>query len=581
MSLSAAFQIGRSSLTASQIATQVIGNNIANAATPGYSRQLVDLSALSDQQWGRYFVGRGVEVTDIRRSIDEALQQRLNGSISGEASAATDRQLLSGIEQLTNTISDSSLKKQLTAFYNSWSQLANAPAESGARSLVVQQGKSLASSLRKLKDDLGQTRSQIDQDLATSTNQANNLLDKIAQLNSQIVTAEQGQGGANGLRDQRDQLVAQLAQFVDITTVQQPSGSLDVLVGSSPVVLAGQSRGIQLKRQAVGDQVEVSVSTIISPEQLTISSGRIGSLLTNRGGIVDSTITQLDTFTSQLIFQVNKLHSQGFGTTPLTSVTGEQAVRTGDQTLAFNDPLNQTFSALPYRATSGSFTVTIKNAQTGSSQSIQVPVDLDGLTSALAPGFADDTSLSSLTAYLNANVPNLNASITGDGKLKLDAASGYQVSFSDDTSGILATLGVNTYFTGTNASDIKVRSVLESQPGLLAAGRISNGQQVDNGITLAISSLSTQAITDLGSQTLGAFWDAAAGAIATQSGAAKTNSIAASTVREGLDAQRSAVSGVSIDEEAINLANYQRQYEASARFISVVNDLSKTLLQLV
>lgn len=580
-----ALQVGRSALSASSLATQVVGNNIANAATPGYSRQIVDLAALSDQQWGRSFLGRGVEVSAVRRQVDDALQQRILAGLSGEGAATANQSTLSGLEQLVNSLSDSSLNNQLTKFFNAWSQAANTPAEAGTRALVVQQGKQLVGTLKTLRGNLTDTRLQLDRDLSASVNRASDLLGQVADLNAQIVTAENGQGtgssGANALRDRRDQLLTEVAKLVDITTIQQPSGAVDVLVGSVPVVLAGQSRGLQLKTEANGSDVRVAVTTVVRPEELSIRSGRVGALLQNRAQTVNATLDTLDRFTGQLIFEVNRLHSQGLSQTPLSTLTGTLPTRTADQALAFGDPANQTFAGLPFKVKSGQFSVRVTNTQTGSSQLVTLNIDADGLDASLQPGFTNDTTLASLVSQINASAPNMTASLTGDGKLKLDAASGYTFSFENDTSGVLAVLGMNTYFTGTSAADVGIRPELETSPGLLALGRQLNGDKSDNASALAITALREASLGSLGGQTLAGFWDGAVQSVATQAGSAKINADAATLVREGLDAQRAAVSGVSIDEESINLINFQRQYQAGARYLSVVNDLTQTLLQLV
>ncbi len=140
---------------------------------------------------------------------------------------------------------------------------------------------------------------------------------------------------------------------------------------------------------------------------------------------------------------------------------------------------------------------------------------------------------------------------------------------------------MNTYFTGQDAGDISVRAELDANPGLLASGISTNASLSDNGTALGITALRDKSLGDLGGRSLAGFWDNAVQVVAAGSTAAKTAADATTAVREGLDAQRQAMSGVSIDEEAINLVNFQRQYQASARYISVVNDLTQTLLQLV
>src|SRR5215510_8304754 len=106
MPLSSALQIGRSALSASQVAIAITGNNFANAATPGYSRQIVGLVPTRDARFGNAFIGRGVEISGINRQVDSALQARLWDGISRQASAGVDMQLLSQVESTLNELSD-------------------------------------------------------------------------------------------------------------------------------------------------------------------------------------------------------------------------------------------------------------------------------------------------------------------------------------------------------------------------------------------------------------------------------------------------------------------------------------------
>ncbi|MCW5765513.1 MAG: flagellar hook-associated protein FlgK [Phycisphaeraceae bacterium] len=580
MSLNGAFQIGRTGLTASQLAIQVTGNNLSNAATPGYTRQSATMIPAFDSRNGSVFLGRGVEVAAVRRQIDSALQQRLWSGLSAESGAQSDLATLSGVETTLDALSGTSLSNRLSAFFNAWSELANTPQQAGTRSLVVQQGQQLAQYMQSLRGSLTQQRIQIDRDLEANATRTDALLSQIAGLNRAIVTSENGLGTANGLRDQRDALLTELSQYMDVTTVEQPSGAIDVLVGSSPVVLSGTSRGVRLKQEAVNGEVRVSISTVDNNERLDIRAGRLGSLLGQRETAVNDTIARLDTMAAQLVFRVNRLHSQGLGSAPLTSVVGQTQIRSGDEALSFNDPANQSFASLPFAAQSGSFRVTIRNSATGASESLQVNVDLDGITSTGTPGFADDTTPDALRAAID-GMANVSASFTADGRLSISAAPGYEVQFSEDTSGVLAVMGVNTYFTGTSARDIAVRAELLGQPGLLSAARMTGLDKSDNGTALAVAALRDEAIGSLGGGTLLGHWDQTVQSVAVRTSAARTGAESTAAVRQSLEAQRSAVSGVSVDEEAINLLTYQRQYQASARYISVLDEMTKTLLSLV
>lgn len=577
MGLTSSLTIGRSALSAAQVAIQVTGNNFANASTPGYSRQIVDLTPAAEARQGRFVLGRGVDIGGIRRQVDTALQARLWSATSNDAAASMNSSLLSQLEATINELSDNDLSSEFARFFQSWSELANSPNREGARALVVQQGKTLAGAIRALRSDLAGMRGQVDTQLGANVLQADNLLTQVADLNVQIVNAETGSATANGLRDQRDQLVAQLSELMDVSTIEQPNGALDVLVGSTPVVLNGVSRGIELRRVTEGGSTSVSVRVKADGTELSVKSGAVGGLLAQRGQAVNEVIDRLDKVSSQLIFQVNRIHSSGYSQTPITSVTGTRVMPAADAARALNDPANSVMGALPFKPVNGGFNVTMTNVQTGQTQTVRINVDLDGINSSGAQGFQDDTSVNSLAAEL-ANIPNLSASVNADGTLSIDAGSGYTVAFSEDSSGVLAALGVNTYFTGQDASDIDIRQALVDSPGLLSTGKLVGGQPSDNGAALDIVGLRDAANSELGGESLSGSWRGAVQKIGADAGAAQTRAAAAGTVRESLEAQRQAVSGVSLDEEAINLLNYQRMYQGAARFITAVDELTQTLL---
>ena len=580
MGLTSALQIGRSALSASQVAIQVTGNNFANAATPGYSRQIVSFNAIPDARLGSVFVGRGVEVSAIRRQVDTALQARLWSGVSEEASASANYQVLSQVESTLNELTDNDLSSEFSRFFDAWSELANSPNREGARALVVNQGRTLASSIRSLRSDLIGVRNQVDSQLAATVDSANKLLQQIADVNAAVVQAEAGTGVSNSLRDQRDALIGQLSEFMDVSTVEQANGVIDVLVGSTPVVLAGQNRGIALKKTTAGSELNVSINVKDDGTQLSVRSGSIGALLGQRGSTIDRTIDRLDDVAAQLVFEVNKVHSQGFGQTPLTSLRSTRTVSTADTTLSLNDPSNLTFSALPFQATNGGFLVTVRNQSTGAEQTVRIDVDLDGRDSTGAPGFGDDTSVASLATDLD-NLPSVSATVNPDGTLSITTDQGFDVRFSDDSSGVLAVLGINTYFTGKDATDIDVRSDLVTQPGLLATGGYKGTDVVDNAAALNIAALRDAKNPALSDRSISGAWIDTAQSVGLDAAAASNRADATRLVRENLESQRSAVSGVSVDEESINLLSFQRQYQASARFISAVDEMTQTLLSLI
>lgn len=575
MSLTSSLMIGQTALAASQVAIQVTGNNLANAATPGYHRQRVELTPVSGYRYGTSFLGRGVQVQDIRRMLDPALQARLRDSLGQEASADIERQVLDQIESMTNELTGTDLSSELGKFFNAFSELANNPASTVTRSSVLEQGASLASFMRTLRADLGQIQTRLNQQLSVNVERADSLLDQVANLNQAIVLSEAGSPENGSLRDQRDVLVDELSQLLDVTVVEQSSGVADILVGSQPVVLGTKSRGLELRTRTVNGEEQVQVVVSTSQEVLANGGGRIGAIVEQRDGTAQDVIEDLDSLASSIIFEVNRLHTSGRPSGRLTDETGWLAVPLVDRTLSFNDPTNETFADLPYRPVNGSFKVIMRDAN-GNSAETTIDVDLDGIDSTGVAGFGDDTSLEDIRAALD-GIANLNAQITADGRLRVTTDDGFDVSFSDDSSGMLAVLGINTYFQGTDASDIAVREALRADPSKLVLGK----EDGTNETALAIAGLRDKSIASLGGVSLTQSWLSSVGRVAVQASTAQTRVEALSGVRASLEAQNAAISGVSTDEESINLITYQQQYQGAARFISVVNELTQVLLGLV
>jgi flagellar hook-associated protein 1 FlgK len=155
--------------------------------------------------------------------------------------------------------------------------------------------------------------------------------------------------------------------------------------------------------------------------------------------------------------------------------------------------------------------------------------------------------------------------------------AGYDVSFGDDSSGALAVLGINTFFQGTTGLDIALRDEVAANTELVSVGYGPG----ENTTALAIAQLREAKLTSLSGRTLMEQWGAAVESTSVRASAATTRHEALSTVRASLEAQQAAISGVSLDEESINLITFQQQYAGAARFISVVDELTQLLINLV
>jgi flagellar hook-associated protein 1 FlgK len=371
-------------------------------------------------------------------------------------------------------------------------------------------------------------------------------------------------GQANSLRDQRDAVLKELSDFINVKTVAD-GNVINVYVGSEPLVAGTQSRGVKLKQEVVDGDLKSTVVFKADNGEMNLSSGQLGALNEVRQTHLAGTIDKIDAIAGTLIFELNKIHAAGQGMEGFSTITSSNAV--DDSTLVLNDP----DANMAFVPNNGSFVVHVKEKTTGLVNSTLVQVDLDGLN-------GDDTTLDSLTAEIDA-VDGITATVVA-GKLKISTVNNnVEFSFSQDSSGVLAAMGVNTFFTGKNARDIAVNGIVKDKPVLLAAAR--NGEPGDNQTARAIAALESAAITSLDGSTLKETYQGMVNQIAVASSTAKTSAEAAQVVRSTLEAQREGLSGVSLDEEAINLMRQQRAFQGAARLVAAVDELMKTVLSLV
>jgi flagellar hook-associated protein 1 FlgK len=174
-------------------------------------------------------------------------------------------------------------------------------------------------------------------------------------------------------------------------------------------------------------------------------------------------------------------------------------------------------------------------------------------------------------------VANVSATLGLDGRVTITSDSAdFEFSFSEDSSGVLAALGINTFFTGSNLSDMNVNQRLIDDPMLLAAGQ--DHVTGDNANALALAGVGDVAVASLGGVSLRDHWARHVQDFAVRAAQANQNVDATSIVAESLTTQKQSVSGVNLDEEAINMLSYQRGYQAAARFITVVDELTQVML---
>jgi len=212
----------------------------------------------------------------------------------------------------------------------------------------------------------------------------------------------------------------------------------------------------------------------------------------------------------------------------------------------------------------------VTNESTGLSQSTPVQVILTGV--------GPQAAWSGVVAQLNA-VPNLKASLTNDHRIRIQSTDSNETfSFANDTSGFLAAAGLNAFFLGSQASDLAVNPELAQSPSLLAGAQ--SNHPGDNTNALAFTALQNLAAVN-GTSTFDEFYQSLVGNIGVQTSQSHDQLQSQTLQSQQLENQRQQVSGVNIDEEAVNMIEFQRTFQGSARFITTIDDLLNTLVTMI
>lgn len=567
MGFSSSLSIGRTALTAYQAALAIVGNNLANSATPGYSRIVPHLAALPGTSVRAGQVGSGVYMAGVKRNISESLQARLRTATSDKESATAQQLSMDRLDGVFNPLGDSNLGTLMGEFFTSLHNLQNSPENMATRGIVINAAGTLADRIRQCRTDLVNLHRDLNTEIQEATRQADQLASQIAELNTQITVAEGGTGTqAAALRDQRDQLLGQLSELFGITVREQPSGAVNVYVGNEALVQFGQSFGLyaDTEKNSAGESVAV-VKLRINNGQVTVRTGQVAGMIAARDTHTGGQIARLDSLAGALINEINRIHAGGRGLQGYTNLTSATPVL--DPTVVLSSAAN----GLAFPPKSGTFFIDVRNDSTGAVVRQQITVDLNGIGA--------DSTLNSVAAEINAKAGGVTATVLADGRLQLTAGAGVTFSFAEDSSGFLAAIGLNTLFTGSDARDVAVNSVISGDPALLAAATSTLAGDGSN--ASAMAALAEQGLSRLSGASLNEYYNATMADLAVRMSSTRSAVEGTSIVFDSLTAQREALSGVNTDEEAIAMVSYQRAYQGAARYITVVDEMMQTLLSLV
>jgi flagellar hook-associated protein 1 FlgK len=568
MSLFGAIQIGGGALQAMQVGLQVVGNNIANANTPGYIREEANFSPAPVQHVGSLVLGLGVKVTSITQQLDKFVQSRLVGAQSDTANAEVQEQTYQELETTLNALSGTvDLNTSMTDFFNSIQEVMKSPDDAATRNLAVGKGVTLTEQINDLSSRVTDIQSELDKRVTADANEINDLTGQIQKLNLQISSTEGGDSSsseAGGLRVQRQQAVDRLSQLLSIQVNEQPSGGISVAVGGDFLVFEGQRRTVAVDQGSQNGAASGIIKFADTNGKVQTTGGEVGGLYASRDTIVGSFLKRLDDLSGTMAFEFNKAFSQGQGLVGFQKLNSVEVVHDSHAALDA--------AGLAFTPTSGTFNVIVHNKGSDTSHTSTINVSLDGLD--------EDTTLSSLAQQLDA-IDGISASISSTGSLQLKSdSSDIEFAFAKDTSGTLAALGLNTFFTGSKAADIGVNAEFKGIDNASKFAASSDGIGNGSGNAAALAALMDQPLSSAGNSSLGDLYNQIVNEVTQGSSVSQSVAEGYRTFQSTLEGQQQAVSGVSIDEEAVKMLTMQRIYQASARYIQTVSDLLDLLVKI-
>jgi len=626
---------GLSALLAAQRALQTTSNNIANANTAGYVRQRIDFVERPGTPLGRTTIGAGVAVADITRVYDQFLTDNLRTSTSLEQRYATFGDFATRLDTILGN-PDTGISASVQRFFDQVEAVGRDPTSIAQRQQLLLEGDNLATRLQQLDSQLNSMGNEIDGRLQNAASTISQLAGQIADVNAQVMSA--GSTAAAHLLDKRDELLKALGSQIDITTVRQADGSINVLVGSGQSLVLGNRAATMTTVPDTYDgsrlQLAIDNGGFLQNISTKVNGGVVGGLLAFRNDVLDGARRDLGQVAAGLADAFNAQHRQGmdlqgnlggdFFTTTTPSISG---AATNSLTAALSASIVDTSSleGRDYELRWSGTAWSVTDRQTG------VAVPATGTGTGADPLLFAGLSVTGTAAAGDRFLVRPLANATTDFGVAIGSPAGIAAAaplvssidpgntsqatvsapvVTDMTDPVLATM-FNNGVTATILFDSPTAyRVLTSAGGDVGPFPYASGDDIsfggwtvqvtgapqagdrfrvtvavagsgDNSNVLALASVAQQGFFAGGTQSVN---DLGAGLVATVGATANraSNEVEVQqALREQAEIDLQNVSGVNLDEEAANMLRYQQAYLAASKVISVADGLFQNLLQIV
>ncbi len=275
MSASPLLSLGVKAMTANYAALQTTGHNISNANVQGYSRQQVELNTSQGQFSGAGFFGKGVDVATVTRSHNAFLTAEATRASSLAALDGSRQEKLRGLETLFRT-GEAGLGYAVSSFVNTMADLASRPADSATRQVVLARAGDMATRFAEAGQALDDLQAAVSSDLRTSVSSINKLAQAIAVSNQKIAGMNGLGQPANDLLDERDRLIAQLSEQVQVSTIPASDGTVGVFIAGGQRLVLGAEAAQMAVRPDPADPRRVAVGMVNGPQVDLLDPSNLG-----------------------------------------------------------------------------------------------------------------------------------------------------------------------------------------------------------------------------------------------------------------------------------------------------------------
>jgi flagellar hook-associated protein 1 len=570
-------EIATRSLRTQQTLVDIANQNIANANTPGFSRQEAVVSETLPYPFPAFRqsgeagqLGTGVEVKEINRARDNFADLQIRTQLSAQGGSDARSDALTQLEAVVNEPSTSGISSQMTRYFSAWQEVANSPSDGSVRANLVESGKALADGFQNTLSQIKAQQGDLDKQVGITVTSIDDYAQQVANLNKQIWQVESGGMKANDLRDQRDLVLDKLSSLVKFTPVESSEGSVSIYIGNHQLVDRDQVHAMGVD-STTGKNVPVWMDVTPHPP-VTVTDGKLQGIIDARDTVVQSRIDGFNALASRFIESVNSIHAAGVGLdgssgrpffagTDASSIAVNAQISApgGTSLIAAARMQAATPPATGYTWASGDSSNAIAIAQVQ-----QAIAQRDVTQAGLAPQqtFGPSTVLGLDLSHATANA-SIQMNVTA-------GAPNPTVTFVQGTTTVTASLTV-----GTDASG---NQVITADGGSLGI-RVTVNAAAGTTLNAALVPLNGQvAYTPAGASTPGDQYSQLISALGVDSSTAKSESSNQQVLVNQLTRQRQQVSSVSLDEETTHLIQYQHAYQAAARVISVVDGMLDTLI---